>query len=32
MRSDGVARCFCGAAITNFTLDSHIRAAHRLTA
>ncbi|MBR0916523.1 hypothetical protein [Bradyrhizobium japonicum] len=29
-RSEGAARCFCGAVITNPSLVSHIRAAHRL--
>jgi hypothetical protein len=29
-RPDGIARCFCGEVVTNPTLDSHIRVAHRL--
>lgn len=28
-RADGRARCFCGAEITNRSIDAHIQAAHR---
>ncbi|RZM94767.1 hypothetical protein CWO91_39140 [Bradyrhizobium genosp. SA-3] len=31
-RPEGIARCFCGEVVTSRTIDSHILAAHRLTA
>lgn len=29
-RAEGIARCFCGEVVSTHTLDSHVRAAHRI--